>query len=137
LNKFISLMVFRVGVPAPATTYTVQAGSSAATIQGIANTARSALKRLLLLLGLTFCAMHAHASCTTPISAGMTNTEVQTALNSCSSGSTAAFPAGTYAFTASVDWPCGVSITSPSATFGTSKPVTIKWTGSGAAFYYS
>jgi Chitobiase/beta-hexosaminidase C-terminal domain/Bacterial Ig-like domain (group 2) len=136
LNKFISLMVFSMGVPAPATTCTVQAGSSAATIQGIANTAGLVLKRLLLLLGLTFCAMHAHASCTTPITAGMTNTEVQTALNSCSSGSTAAFPAGTYTFTASVDWPCGVSITSPSATFGTSKPVTINWTGSGAAFNY-
>jgi hypothetical protein len=49
LNKFISLMVFLMGVPAPATTCTVQAGSNAAAIQGIANTAGLVLKRLLLL----------------------------------------------------------------------------------------
>ncbi len=42
LNKFITLLVLSTGVPALATTYTVQAGSSAATIQGIVNTAGSA-----------------------------------------------------------------------------------------------
>jgi hypothetical protein len=42
LNKFMALLVLSVGVPALATTYTVQAGSSSATIQGIVNTAGSA-----------------------------------------------------------------------------------------------
>ena len=42
LNKFITLLVLSTGVPALAATYTVQAGSSAATIQGIVNTAGSA-----------------------------------------------------------------------------------------------
>jgi hypothetical protein len=42
LNKFMALLVFSVGVPALASTYTVQAGSSAATIQAIVNEAGSA-----------------------------------------------------------------------------------------------
>jgi Chitobiase/beta-hexosaminidase C-terminal domain/Bacterial Ig-like domain (group 2) len=41
LNKFMAFLVFSIGVPALATTYTVPAGSSAATIQGIVNTAGS------------------------------------------------------------------------------------------------
>jgi hypothetical protein len=41
LNKFMAFLVFSMGVPALATTYTVPAGSSAATIQGIVNTAGS------------------------------------------------------------------------------------------------
>ena len=72
------------------------------------------MKKLLLLLGLIFCAASAHASCTTPITAGMSTSQVQTALNSCSSGSTASFPAGTYVLGASkISIPCGVSITGP------------------------
>ena len=42
MNKIMAFLVFSMGVPALATTYTVQAGSSAATIQGIVNTAGSA-----------------------------------------------------------------------------------------------
>ena len=42
MNKFITLMVLSMGMPALATTYTVQAGSSSASIQGIVNTAGSA-----------------------------------------------------------------------------------------------
>jgi len=42
LNKFITLLVLSAGLPALAATYTVPAGSSAATIQGIVNTAGSA-----------------------------------------------------------------------------------------------
>ncbi len=41
MNKFIALSVLSMGVPALATTYTVPAGSSAATIQSIVNTAGS------------------------------------------------------------------------------------------------
>jgi Fn3 associated/Bacterial Ig-like domain (group 2) len=42
LNKFITFLVLSTSVPALATTYTVQAGSSAATIQEIVNTAGAA-----------------------------------------------------------------------------------------------
>jgi hypothetical protein len=42
LNKFMVLLVLSTSVPALATTYTIQAGSSSATIQGIVNTAGSA-----------------------------------------------------------------------------------------------
>ena len=42
MNKFITLLVLSAGLPALAATYTVPAGSSAATIQGIVNTAGSA-----------------------------------------------------------------------------------------------
>ena len=42
MNKFMTLLALSMGVPALAATYTVQAGSSAATIQAIVNTAGSA-----------------------------------------------------------------------------------------------
>ncbi len=42
MNKFMALFVLSMGVPALATTYTVPAGSSAAAIQAIVNTAGSA-----------------------------------------------------------------------------------------------
>ncbi len=41
MNKFMALLVLSMGLPALAATYTVQAGSSAATIQEIVNTAGS------------------------------------------------------------------------------------------------
>ena len=42
MNKLLALLAFSVAVPAWATSYTVAAGSSAATIQAILNTAGSA-----------------------------------------------------------------------------------------------
>ncbi len=72
-----------------------------------------------------------------PIAAGASQATIQSTLNSCGSGNTAVFAAGTYNVSSSLNWPCGVSISSASApSFGTSQSAVIKWTGSGAAFGY-
>jgi hypothetical protein len=72
-----------------------------------------------------------------PIAAGASQATIQSTLNSCGSGNTAVFAAGTYNVSSSVNWPCGVSISSASTpSFGTSQSVIINWTGSGAAFNY-
>ena len=71
------------------------------------------MRRILLTLGLLLASQAAHAACSTPITAGMTSSQVQTALNSCTSGSTAQFPAGSYRFTSTINVPCGVSLSGP------------------------
>jgi hypothetical protein len=73
---------------------------------------------------------------TCPIASGASQATIQSTLNSCGSGNTVVFAAGSYNVSNTLSWPCGVSISSPTATFGSSKPVTINWTGSGAAFSY-
>lgn len=77
------------------------------------------IKRLLFLLALIIgFSMHARATCTTPITAGMNGSQVQTALNSCSAGDTAQFPAGSYAIgTTLVTIPCGVGMSGPTFTW--------------------
>ncbi len=71
-----------------------------------------------------------------PIAAGASQAAIQSTLNSCGSGNTVVFAAGSYNISSTLSWPCGVSISSPTVNFGNSKPVTINWTGSGAAFSY-
>jgi hypothetical protein len=51
LNKFMAFLVFSMGLPALAATYTVQAGSSAATIQEILNTAGSVAGNTVMFSG--------------------------------------------------------------------------------------
>ncbi len=71
------------------------------------------------------------------IAAGASQSTIQSTLNSCGSGNTAVFAAGTYNIANSINWPCGVSISSAAPSFGTSQSVLINWTGSGAAFNYA
>ena len=71
------------------------------------------MRRILLTLGLLLASHAAHAACSPPITAGMTSSQVQTALNSCTSGSTAQFPAGSYRFSSTISVPCGVSLSGP------------------------
>jgi hypothetical protein len=74
------------------------------------------MKRLcpLLVCIMAFCgAAKAHASTCTTLSAGASQSAIQSALNSCGSGNTVAFSAGLYSTSSSLTIPCGVSVTGP------------------------
>jgi hypothetical protein len=74
------------------------------------------LKLVLFFAALLVFAPKAKAACT--ITAGMTGSQIQTALNACTSGQTASFPAGSYAMgTTTVTIPCGVSLSGPILTY--------------------
>jgi hypothetical protein len=75
------------------------------------------MKKILLLLGLIFCASHAHAA-TCPVSAGSSSSTIVSTIQGCSSPNTVTFAAGTYTLGSSVNVPCGVSITGPVASQG-------------------
>jgi hypothetical protein len=68
--------------------------------------------RLILPLFLFLVCLKAHAACGT-ITSGMSTSQLQTAISSCSSGQTAQFPAGTWSITSQISIPCGVSISGP------------------------
>jgi hypothetical protein len=89
LNKFMALMVFRTG-----------------------RVRRAFPRTLPILVGLMFCAFHAHAS-TCAISSGAAESTIQSTLNSCGSGNTATFAAGTYLLSSMLRVPCGVSLAGP------------------------
>jgi Chitobiase/beta-hexosaminidase C-terminal domain/Bacterial Ig-like domain (group 2) len=59
-----------------------------------------------------FCTLHAHAS-TCAISSGASESTIQSILNSCGSGNTATFAAGTYLLSSMLQVPCGVSLAGP------------------------
>ena len=73
-----------------------------------------AMRLLKFLAGIFFslCVVHAHAA-NCPISSGSSQSTVQSTLNSCGSGNTATFAAGTYATTSTLSVPCGVSLSGP------------------------
>src|ERR1700677_3824636 len=60
-----------------------------------------------------------------PIPSGASQATIQPTLNSCGSGNTAVFAAGTYSVSSTLNWPCGVSITGPAV------PLTTYATGDG------
>jgi hypothetical protein len=117
LNKFIALTVFRTGVRSPATTDTVQGSPTRRGADhglcGSLGRVRRAIPRILpILVCLLFCASHAHAS-TCAIPSGASELIIQSTLNSCGSGNTAAFAPGTYSLTSALRVPCGVSLAGP------------------------
>jgi Chitobiase/beta-hexosaminidase C-terminal domain len=74
------------------------------------------MKRLcpLLVCIMAFCgAAKAHAATCATLSAGASQSTIQSALNSCGSGNTVAFSAGLYSTSSSLTIPCGVSVTGP------------------------
>jgi hypothetical protein len=61
---------------------------------------------------------HAPASICTTLSSGASQSTIQSALNSCGSGNTVAFSAGTYGpISSTVTIPCGVSMTGPAVPY--------------------
>jgi hypothetical protein len=93
----------------------------------------SELRWLLWLPVLLLAHLAVHAQICTEISPGE---DIQSALNSCGSGSTAVFAAGTYDISSSLTWPCGVSISGPVVPWPGPYEARINWTGSGSAFNY-
>jgi hypothetical protein len=75
------------------------------------------VKNLLWLALLLVFLPRAHAACTQSITSGMNASQLQTAIDSCSSGSTASFPAGTYSIGSTVTIPCGVSLSGPAVPY--------------------
>jgi hypothetical protein len=82
-------------------------------------------------------------ACGTPITTGMTTSQIQAAINSCSAGGTAEFPAGTFSVNATLSIPCGVSVAGPALTPSTSGPVvytpsaTVNWSGANSSPEFS
>jgi chitobiase/beta-hexosaminidase-like protein len=75
------------------------------------------MRKLLFILGLLLACGKAHAACGT-ITAGMTESQIQTALNSCVSGNTLSFPAGSYGpWSSTMALPCGVSLSGPAVPY--------------------
>jgi hypothetical protein len=66
---------------------------------------------LLCIMVFAVCA-RAHAS-TCPISSGASESRIQSTLNSCGSGNTAVFAAGSYSLTSALSVPCGISLAGP------------------------
>jgi len=93
----------------------------------------SELRWLIWLRVLLLAHLAVHAQVCTEISPGE---NIQSALNSCGSGSTAVFAAGTYDISSSLTWPCGVSISGPVVPWPGAYEARINWTGSGSAFNY-
>jgi len=93
----------------------------------------SELRWLIWLRVLLLAHLAVHAQVCTEISPGE---NIQSALNSCGSGSTAVFAAGTYDISSSLTWPCGVSISGPVVPWPGPYEARINWTGSGSAFNY-
>lgn len=117
MNKFIALAVFRMGVPVPATTETDQGNSTPlgephSLYESLRRSRRAISGILPILFCLTFCTFHAHAS-TCAISSGASESTIQSTLNSCGSGNTAVFAAGTYSLSSTLRVPCGVSLAGP------------------------
>jgi hypothetical protein len=71
------------------------------------------MRRLLLLLGLIFCAAHAHAANCRTVPANPSQTTLQNAINSCGNGNTLQLSAGVTSITSSLTLPCGVIVTGP------------------------
>ena len=93
----------------------------------------SELRWLIWLRVLLLAHLAVHAQVCTEISP---SENIQSALNSCGSGSTAVFAAGTYDISSSLTWPCGVSISGPVVPWPGPYEARINWTGSGSAFNY-
>jgi Chitobiase/beta-hexosaminidase C-terminal domain len=93
------------------------------------------LRLTVVMMALLACARAHAANC--PISAGASQSSIQTALSSCGSGNTAVFAAGSYTFSSSVSWPCGVSISGPVVAYPGPYTATINFSFAGAwAFDY-
>ena len=89
----------------------------------------------VVIMALLGCGRAHAANC--PISAGASQSSIQTTLSACGSGNTAVFAAGSYAFTSSVSWPCGVSISGPVVAYPGPYTATINFSFGGAwAFDY-
>ena len=85
-----------------------------------------------------------------PIPSGASQATIQSTLNSCGSGNTAVFAAGTYNIGSTLNWPCGVSIAGPTPA-GVTIPsgtgsmtvypgpytATLNWTGGGGNWVVS
>jgi len=71
------------------------------------------LLRICFVIALLCGFAQAHASTCTTLSAGASQSTVQSTLNSCGSGNTVAFSAGLYSTSSSLTIPCGVSVTGP------------------------
>ncbi len=85
-----------------------------------------------------------------PIPSGASQATIQSTLNSCGSGNTAVFAAGTYNIATTLKWPCGVSIAGPTPV-GVTIPsgsgsmtvypgpytATLNWTGGGGNWVVS
>jgi hypothetical protein len=117
LNNFMALKVFRRGISAPATTCTVPDGSGSpgapySFYGSRRRVCRTILRTLPILVCVIFCTFHAHAA-TCAISSGASESTIQSILNSCGSGNTATFAAGTYSITSTLKVPCGVSLAGP------------------------
>jgi hypothetical protein len=117
LNKFMALMVFGMGVPAMAKTCTIQRASSSLgaphSLDGsLSRICWAILRRLTIIVCVMFCTFHAHAA-TCTISSGAIESTIQSTLNSCGSGNTATFAAGTYSLSSALSVPCGVSLRGP------------------------
>jgi hypothetical protein len=100
----------------------------------------AATVRWLCLIAMVMMALLAcgrvHAS-NCPISAGASQSSIQTTLNACGGGNTAVFAAGSYTFSSSVSWPCGVSISGPVVAYPGPYTATINFSFGGAwAFDY-
>lgn len=72
------------------------------------------MKRLLWFGLLLAIVPRAHAATCTTLASGSSQSQIQAALNSCGSGNTVAFAAGTFGpITSTVTIPCGVSMSGP------------------------
>jgi hypothetical protein len=117
LNNFKALMVFRMGVPALATTCTAQESSSSpgarhSLLESPSRVCITIFRTLIIMVCVMLCTLHAHAS-TCAISPGASESTIQSILNSCGSGNTATFAAGTYLLSSMLRVPCGVSLEGP------------------------
>ncbi len=73
--------------------------------------ARWSVSAAVVIMALLFCGRARAATCA--ISSGASQATIQSTLNSCGSGNTVVFPAGSWTITSTLTWPCGVSITGP------------------------
>ncbi len=82
-----------------------------------------------------------------PIAAGASQSTIQATLDSCGSGNTAVFAAGSYDIGSTLSWPCGVSVSGPTpagvlipsgsgstSVFPGPYTATLNWTGGGGSW---
>src|ERR1700729_3148512 len=98
-------MVFRMGVPA-------MAGAPHSLFGSPRRVCGTIFRTLPIMVCVMFCTLHAHAA-TCAISSGASESTIQSILNSCGSGNTATFAAGTYLLSSMLRVPCGVSLEGP------------------------
>lgn len=89
----MALMVSRLSVSAPVTTYTVRGGSGSVRVPhssygSLSRICRAIFRRLPIMVCVTFCTFHPHAF-THAISSGAVESTIQSILNSCGSVNTA------------------------------------------------